>query len=83
MALMSSAGGNDWKQQCSDLLEGLGSDDRRVVTKAVATNVLEGWKPSRAEIEILIAGVCGDLTEEEYHAKVLANVAEGRQGLPS
>lgn len=72
---MSSHGKYDWKQQCSDLLEGLNSDDRRVITNAVATNVLEGWEPNRAEIQALIDVVRGDITAEEYRARVLASVA--------
>lgn len=72
MALMGSAGGSDWKQQCADLLDGLSSDDRRILINAVATNVLAGWRPSRADVKALIEVVRGEVTVEQYIANRLS-----------
>ncbi|SPM34488.1 hypothetical protein MRAB57_2307 [Mycobacterium rhizamassiliense] len=37
-----------------------------MVITAVADNVLEGWRPSRADIQALVDVVCGKTTTEEY-----------------
>lgn len=64
---------SDWEQECSDLLDALTSNERRLVTTAVADNVLEGWRPTRADIEALIGVARGEVTTEEY----LANLRSG------
>jgi hypothetical protein len=45
------------------------------VTTAVADNVLEGWRPSRADIQALVNVVCGNGTFEDYINAVRTGVA--------
>lgn len=80
---MSDADGRDWKQQCADLLDGLSTDDRRILINAVATNVLAGWRPSRADVMALIEVVRREVTTEEYIANQLSALQKDGKALPS
>jgi len=55
-----------WLHRWPDLFDGLTAEQRRIVVTAVADNVLEGWRPSRADIQALVDVVCGNTTTEEY-----------------
>ncbi|OCB22494.1 antitoxin VbhA family protein [Mycobacterium intracellulare] len=63
---MPNPDGSTWLHRWPDLLEGLTVEQRRAVITAVATNVLEGWRPSRADIQALVDVVCDRTTIEEY-----------------
>lgn len=67
--------GSMWKQSWPDLLDGLTAEQRRIVTTAVADNVLEGWQPTRADIQALVDVVCGKATTEDYINAVRAGLA--------
>ena len=71
--LMSSPKIGTWMQRWPDLLDGLSNDQRRAVTNAVASNVLEGWDPSRAHIQALVDLARGDITIDDYTASVRAS----------
>ena len=58
--------GSTWLHRWPDLFDGLTAEQRRIVITAVADNVLEGWRPSRADIQALIDVVCGNTTTEDY-----------------
>ena len=67
---ISELSGSTWTKRWSDVLDGLTSDERRVVIIAVADNVLEGWQPERADIEALVDVVRGKCTTREYIERV-------------
>jgi Antitoxin VbhA len=73
---MGNPDGSTWLHRWPDLFEGLSAEQRRVVITAVADNVLEGWRPGRADIGALVEVVCGNTTTEEYIATVRAGLAE-------
>ncbi|MCA2304812.1 hypothetical protein JF770_14680 [Mycobacterium intracellulare] len=70
---MSNTEGS-WMQRWPDLLDGLAADQRRAVVTAVTTNVLEGWRPSRADVEALVDVVCDRTSTEEYIRSVRAGL---------
>ena len=55
-----------WLHRWLDLFDGLTAEQHRAVTNAVADNVLEGRRPSRADIQALVDVVCGNTTTEDY-----------------
>jgi hypothetical protein len=55
-----------WLHRWPDLFDGLTAEQRRIVITAVADNVLDGWRPRRADIQALVDVVCGNRTTEEY-----------------
>jgi len=55
-----------WLHRWPDLFDGLTAAQRRIVITTVADNVLEGWRPSRADIQALVDVVCGNTTTEDY-----------------
>jgi hypothetical protein len=63
---MRNPADSTWRHRWPDLFDGLNAEARRIVTTAVADNVLEGWRPSRADIQALIDVVCGNTTTEDY-----------------
>lgn len=63
---MRNPDGSTWLHRWPDLFDGLSADQRRIVITAVADNVLEGWRPSRADIQAVIDVVCGNTTTEDY-----------------
>lgn len=71
---VSDLDGSTWLQRWPDLFDGLTAEQRRVVITAVANNVLEGWRPSRAEIQALVDVVCDRTTIEEYINAVRAGL---------
>lgn len=62
-------------QRWPDLLVGLSGDERRVLSVAVTDNVLEGWEPSRADIQALVDVVRGYVTTQEYLANLGTSAA--------
>jgi hypothetical protein len=64
-----------WLHRWPDLFDGLTAEQRRAVITAVADNVLEGWRPSRADIRALVDVVCGNTTTAEYIDTVRAGPA--------
>jgi Antitoxin VbhA len=58
----------------------LSAENRRYVHNALACSMLEGWRPSRESVALLIDAVAGNITAEEYRARVVASAAtRGRQ----
>jgi hypothetical protein len=55
-----------WLDRWPDLFDGLTAEQSRIVITAVADNVLEGWRPGRADVEALVDVVCGNTTTEDY-----------------
>jgi hypothetical protein len=70
MIYISDSRGFIWAEEWRDILVGLTSEDRRAVINAVADNVLEGWRPNRADIEALVDVVRGKCTTAEYIERV-------------
>lgn len=48
--------------------------DRLAVRNAIASSVLEGDRPAAASIDLLVEFAHGDITIEQYRARVLADV---------
>jgi hypothetical protein len=67
---ISELSGSTWTKRWPDVLDGLTSDERRVVIVAVADNILEGWQPRREDIEALVDVVRGKCTTREYIERV-------------
>lgn len=65
-----------WLHRWPDLFDGLTAEQRRIVITAVADNVLEGWRPSRADIQALVDVVCGNTTTEDYINTVRTGTAD-------
>jgi Antitoxin VbhA len=58
----------------------LSAENRRYVHNALACSMLEGWRPSRESVALLIDAVAGNITAEDYRARVVASAAtRGRQ----
>jgi Antitoxin VbhA len=58
----------------------LSAEYRRYVHNALACSMLEGWRPTRESVALLIDAVAGTITAEEYRARVVASAAtRGRQ----
>lgn len=72
---MGNPDGSTWLHRWPDLLAGLTVEQRRIVITAVADNVLEGWRPSRADIGALVDVVCGNTTTEDYITTVRSGPA--------
>ena len=51
---MSTGRGSTWLQRWPELLDGLTAEQRRAVMTAVADNVVDGWQPSRKDIQALV-----------------------------
>lgn len=71
---MSTGNGSSWQQRWPELLHGLTADQRRAVRTAVADNVLEGWQPTRDEIQALVDVVTGKSSTDDYVQAVEAGV---------
>jgi hypothetical protein len=67
--------GSTWMRRWADLLDGLTAEERRAVVAAIADNVLEGWRPSRADVQALVDVVCGKTSTEDYIRSVRASLA--------
>ena len=65
-----------WLHRWPDLFDGLTAAQRRIVITTVADNVLEGWRPSRADIQALVDVVCGNTTTEDYIDTVRTDPAD-------
>lgn len=72
---MSTGNGSDWRQRWPELLDGLTAEQRRAVITAVADNVLEGWRPSRADVQALVDVVIGKTSTEDYIRSVHVGLA--------
>jgi hypothetical protein len=58
----------------------LSAENRRYVHNALASSMLEGWRPSRESVALLIDAVAGNITADEYKARVVASARKrGRQ----
>lgn len=44
----------------------LDAANRRAVIQSIANGWLEGWKPTRADVDNLVLAARGDITTEEY-----------------
>lgn len=54
-------------------MAGLSVSDRLAVRAAIANSVLEGWQPTKVEVDRLVAFAAGAITIEHYRALVLSN----------
>jgi hypothetical protein len=55
-------------------------DETRFDSLAEACSMLEGWRPTRESVALLIDAVAGNITADEYRARVVASAAtRGRQ----
>lgn len=61
-----------WQRRWPDLFAGLSDEHKRIVNNAIANNVLEGWEPTRGQVEGLVNVVRGELGAEEHIANVCA-----------
>ena len=73
---MRNPDSSTWLHRWPDLFDGLTAEQRRILITAVADNVLEGWRPSRADIQALVDVVCGNTTTEEYIDTVRTGTAD-------
>ncbi|GAA4684059.1 antitoxin VbhA family protein [Gordonia humi] len=64
-----------FEQQHADLLDRLNPAERRAVSQSFANGILEGWTPTRSDVELLVRHTLGELTEDEYRAQVIAAAA--------
>lgn len=53
--------------------------DRAAVRNAIASGVLEGAVPALASIDLLVEFADGDITFEQYRARVLNDVPQHRE----
>jgi hypothetical protein len=53
----------------------LSAANRRYVHNALASSMLEGWRPTRESVALLIDAVAGNIAAEEYKAHVVASAA--------
>jgi hypothetical protein len=76
-----SADDHDWVDIAAMLSDGdLSAENRRYVHNALASSMLEGWTPTRESVALLIDVVAGNITADEYQARVVASAAtRGRQ----
>jgi transposase len=51
----------------------LSPEDRRHVHNALASGMLEGWHPTREAVALLIEAAAGNITTDEYKARVIAS----------
>ncbi|WP_168991010.1 antitoxin VbhA family protein [Mycobacterium pseudokansasii] len=58
-----------------ELFVGLSAEKRRIVNNAIASNVLEGWEPSRADVEAVIEVATGRACAEDF----VANLPHGEE----
>jgi hypothetical protein len=61
----------DGEEPWTDLVETLLDGDRRAVMAAIANSILEGWRPKRRSVELLVAYATGALTMEEYRRRII------------
>jgi hypothetical protein len=72
---MRNRDGSTWLHRWPEFFDGLTAEQRHVVIMAVADNVLEGWRPSRRDVQALVDVVCGKTTTEDYINAVLTGAA--------
>jgi hypothetical protein len=58
----------------------LSDANRRHVHNAIVGGMIEGWRPSRESVTMLIEAAAGNITGDEYRARVIASAkARDRQ----
>lgn len=57
------------EQQYPELFVGLTETERRLVRNSIAIVALEGWNPTREDVQLQVQLVSGDLTSDEVRAK--------------
>lgn len=67
--------GSEWGLVWPELFVALTVSQRRILDNAIADNVLEGWEPTRADVEDLIGFVRGDLSIADYIERVRADLS--------
>jgi hypothetical protein len=50
-----------------------GDENRRHVHNAIVSGMIEGWTPSRESVTMLIEAAAGNITGDEYRARVIAS----------
>lgn len=61
-----------WTQRWPDLFAGLPERQVRGIVDAINNNVLEGWQPERADVELLTRSARGELSEDDVIAQAVA-----------
>ena len=67
-----------WAVRYPELFAGLTIDQKWSVHNTIATNEMEGWEPTRANVADLIALTRGTITLEEYVLRGRAALAAKR-----
>lgn len=67
-----------FEEKYADLLDRLSPVERRAVVRSVTNAILEGWTPTRDQIELQVRRAAGEMTGDEYRAHVLADVRRKR-----
>lgn len=71
---MADALGEVARRYWETIVDLLPEDEGRVVSAAVADGVLEGWRPSLRNLELLVGLATGALSFDQYRRRVLADV---------
>ena len=65
----------DPTDQWPDLLTGLTGDQAHAIRQVIASSALEGYLPTRAEVEELVRIIRGEITVEEAIAATIRDAA--------
>ena len=65
-----------WITRWPELFAGLTDTQVRGVVQAIDNNVLEGWEPQRADVDLLTRSARGELTDAEVIAEAVAMAAK-------
>ena len=69
------------EDQHPDLFTDLTAQQKRALNSAISNAVLEGWDPTREDVELQVKYARGELTSEQILAEQIA-LAEHRTGGP-
>ncbi|MFT3661831.1 MAG: hypothetical protein QM809_10640 [Gordonia sp. (in: high G+C Gram-positive bacteria)] len=62
----------DLETTYADLLDTLPTDTRRILLGSIGNAVLEGWEPTREDIELQVLDARGELSDEEFDRRARA-----------
>ena len=67
-----------FEEQYATLLDRLPPAERRAVVRSATSAILEGWAPTHAQVELQVQRAAGELTGDQYRARVIANARRNR-----
>ncbi len=73
---------SDFETTYADLLDTLPAEARRGVVSAFGNAILEGWEPSREQVELQVLDARGELSDDEFERRareVAERIAEQRR----